>query len=56
VRRTLAFHAERSERLEAWLHETGDPLLDRLVTPPPGAVVNALSGRSAVEPVLSAVD
>jgi N-sulfoglucosamine sulfohydrolase len=36
-------------RLERWMRETDDPLLDGDVDPPPGAVVNAPDDRSAAE-------
>jgi arylsulfatase A-like enzyme len=48
--------AELATRLDAWMHETDDPLLDGPVTPPPGATVNDPGGVSATEPFLEAVD
>jgi N-sulfoglucosamine sulfohydrolase len=48
--------AELSAGLDAWMHDTDDPLLDGPVAPPPGAVVNDPAGVSAVEPFLEAVD
>ena len=48
--------AELAARLEAWMRETDDPLLDGPVPAPPGAVVNDPRGVSANEPYLSAVD
>ena len=48
--------AELATRLDAWMHETDDPLLDGPVPPPPGATVNDPGGVSATEPFLEAVD
>jgi N-sulfoglucosamine sulfohydrolase len=48
--------ADLDGRLEAWMRDTDDPLLDGPVPPPPGAVVNDPRGVSANEPYLSAVD
>jgi arylsulfatase A-like enzyme len=48
--------AELATRLDAWMHETDDPLLDGPVTPPPGATINDPGGVSATEPFLEAVD
>jgi arylsulfatase A-like enzyme len=42
--------AELQGRLEAWMRETDDPLLDGDVDPPPGAVVNDPDARSASDP------
>lgn len=47
---------ELSARLEAWMQETDDPLLDGPVPLPPGAVVNDPAGLSAREPYAGAVD
>ena len=41
--------AEMQERLEAWMRDTADPLLDGDVPPPPGAVLNDPDQRSASE-------
>ena len=41
--------AEMQERLEAWMRDTADPLLDGDVAPPPGAVLNDPDQRSAAE-------
>jgi arylsulfatase A-like enzyme len=41
--------AELAERLERWMAETADPLLDGDVPPPPGAELNDPDGISASE-------
>jgi arylsulfatase A-like enzyme len=42
--------AEMQGRLEAWMRDTDDPLLDGDVDPPPGAVVNDQDAISASDP------
>jgi N-sulfoglucosamine sulfohydrolase len=42
--------AELSGRLEAWMLDTGDPLLTGDVEPPPGAIVNEQDALSASDP------
>jgi arylsulfatase A-like enzyme len=41
--------AEMRERLETWMRDTEDPLLDGDVPPPPGALLNDPDQRSAAE-------
>jgi N-sulfoglucosamine sulfohydrolase len=48
--RTATVEAGLRERLETWMRDTGDPLLDGPVAPPPGAELNSPEQRSAAEP------
>jgi arylsulfatase A-like enzyme len=46
--------ADLRGRLNEWMVQTNDPLLDGPVPPPPGARINAQDQRSADEPTLTA--
>jgi arylsulfatase A-like enzyme len=48
--------AELDAQLEAWMRETGDPLLDGPVPVPAGGYVNDPAGHSAREPYVGAMD
>jgi arylsulfatase A-like enzyme len=49
--------AEMSQRLDDWMRETGDPLLDGDVPAPPGARINTREQRSAEEePIVVSAD
>jgi N-sulfoglucosamine sulfohydrolase len=45
--------ADLRSRLEAWMAQTNDPLLDGPVLPPPGARINAQDQLSASDPTLT---
>ncbi|HEY6526411.1 MAG TPA: sulfatase [Solirubrobacteraceae bacterium] len=45
--------ADLRSRLEAWMTQTNDPLLDGPVLPPPGAQINAQDQLSASDPTLT---
>jgi arylsulfatase A-like enzyme len=46
--------AELRERLERWMADTDDPLLDGPVEPPPGSELNLPTQRSASDPTVTA--
>jgi arylsulfatase A-like enzyme len=46
----LGVLAELQGRLDAWMRDTDDPLLDGDVDPPPGALLNEPDDRSASDP------
>ena len=47
-----ARHAELRGRLEAWMRDTGDPLLAGHVDPPRGVEINDPDQRSAADPTI----
>ena len=40
-------------RLEAWMRDTDDPLLEGFVPPPPNAIVNDPAGNSPQDPTMT---
>jgi N-sulfoglucosamine sulfohydrolase len=48
--------ADLGARLDDWMRDTADPLLDGPVGVPPGAWINSPDGQSATEPAVDAVD
>ncbi|MGI6207350.1 MAG: sulfatase [Anaerolineae bacterium] len=43
-------------RLEAWMRDTDDPLLEGFVPPPPNAIVNDPAGNSPQDPTMSGAE
>jgi len=50
--RHATVRAELAARLERWMRDTADPLLDGPIPPPPGAEINLPDQRSPAEPTV----